>query len=91
MSRVRATPTAALSASNLAATNTSLDCISQSKKRKRCNEEEMVGPNVDRLEKELVEHHSQRLKEQLNDFKRRLDKYERLDKMLSLWEEHKRS
>ena len=82
------------------AANTILDCISQSKKRKRCNEEEMVGPNIDRLEKELaeerrlrglVEHRSHRLKEQLDDFKRRLDKYERLDSMLSLWEEHKRS
>jgi len=98
--RARATPTAASSVSNPAAANTIVDGISKSKKRKRWNEEEVDGSNVDRLEKELAEerrlrelagHRNQRLEEQLDDVKRRLDQYERLDKMLSLWEEHQQA
>lgn len=91
-------PVAASSAGDQAATNNIADGILQSKKRKRGNAEETGRLNVDRLEQELseerklrklAEQHSRRLQEQLDDFQRRMEKYERLDEILTLWEEHK--
>lgn len=96
--RLRAMPVAASSAGDQAATNNIADGILQSKKRKRGNAEETGRLNVDRLEQELseerklrklAEQHSRRLQEQLDDFQRRMEKYERLDEILTLWEEHK--
>jgi hypothetical protein len=72
----------------------------QSKKRKRRSEEETSGSNLDKLEKELAEEQRLRrlveednhlLHQKLENYERCMEKYkERLDRMMTLLEEHKR-
>ena len=100
MRRLRAKPAATLSFGNQTATSDITSTILQSKKRKRGSEEETRGLNLDKLEKELAEERKLRLlaeedncllRQELKNYERRMEKYEeRLDRMMTLLEEHKK-
>jgi hypothetical protein len=98
--RLRAKPAAASSTGNPTATSDITAAPLQSKKRKRGSEEETSESNLDKLEKELAEERRLRrlveednhlLRQKLENYEGRMEKYEaRLDRMMNLLEEHKR-
>jgi len=97
--RLRAKPAAALSACNLTTTSETTGALSQSKKRKRGSEGETSRHSGDGLFDELAEERrlrllaeqeNQRLRQKIENYEGRMQKYEeRLDRMMTLIEEHK--
>lgn len=97
--RLRAKPVAASSACNPTTTSETTGALFQSKKRKRGSGGETGRHSGDELFDELaeerrlrllVEQENQRLRQKIENYEGRMQKYEeRLDKMMTLIEEHK--